>query len=43
VRPGERELRWARTYLSRVAEPPAPALSELVTRGWPFAEQETAQ
>jgi predicted Rossmann fold nucleotide-binding protein DprA/Smf involved in DNA uptake len=27
---GERELRWARAYLSRVAEPPAPALSALI-------------
>ncbi len=30
MRPGERELRRARAYLSRVAEPPAPALSELI-------------
>ncbi|MGH3769991.1 MAG: DNA-processing protein DprA [Pseudonocardiaceae bacterium] len=28
--PGQRELHRARAYLSRVAEPPAPALSELV-------------
>ncbi|MGQ0773276.1 MAG: DNA-processing protein DprA [Pseudonocardiales bacterium] len=28
--PGERELRQARAYLSRVAEPPAPALAELI-------------
>ncbi len=28
--PGDRELRRARAYLSRVAEPPAPALSELI-------------
>jgi DNA processing protein len=28
--PGERELRLARAYLSRVAEPPAPALSALI-------------
>lgn len=28
--PGERELRRARAYLSRVAEPPAPALSALI-------------
>lgn len=28
--PGERELRTARAYLNRVAEPPAPALWELV-------------
>jgi DNA processing protein len=28
--PGERELRRARAYLSRVAEPPAPALSVLI-------------
>ena len=33
--PGERELRRARAYLSRVAEPPAPALSELVTEVGP--------
>ena len=30
MNPGERELRWARAYLSRVAEPPAPALSALI-------------
>jgi DNA processing protein len=28
--PGERELRRARAYLNRVAEPPAPALCELI-------------
>ena len=28
--PGQRELRRARAYLSRVAEPPAPALCELI-------------
>ncbi|MGH4015596.1 MAG: DNA-processing protein DprA [Pseudonocardiaceae bacterium] len=28
--PGERELRRARAYLNRVAEPPAPALTELI-------------
>ena len=28
--PGERELRRSRAYLSRVAEPPAPALAELI-------------
>ncbi|MBV9010793.1 MAG: DNA-protecting protein DprA [Pseudonocardiales bacterium] len=33
--PGERELRRARAYLNRVAEPPAPALSELVTEVGP--------
>jgi DNA processing protein len=31
VTPGQRELRRARAYLNRVAEPPAPALSELIT------------
>jgi len=30
--PGERELRCARAYLSRVAEPPAPALGALITQ-----------
>ena len=29
--PGERELRQARAYLNRVAEPPAPALGALIT------------
>jgi DNA processing protein len=33
--PGERELRRARAYLNRVAEPPAPALSELVSEVGP--------
>jgi DNA processing protein len=33
--PGERELRRARAYLNRVAEPPAPALSELVSEAGP--------
>lgn len=33
--PGERELRRARAYLNRVAEPPAPALSELVNEVGP--------
>ncbi|MGH8921854.1 MAG: DNA-processing protein DprA, partial [Actinomycetes bacterium] len=33
--PGERELRRARAYLSRVAEPPAPALAELITEVGP--------
>jgi DNA processing protein len=33
--PGERELRRARAYLNRVAEPPAPALSELITEVGP--------
>lgn len=33
--PGERELRGARAYLSRVAEPPAPALRALVTEVGP--------
>jgi len=33
--PGQRELRRARAYLSRVAEPPAPALSELITDAGP--------
>jgi DNA processing protein len=28
--PGQRELRHARAYLSRVAEPPAQAISELI-------------
>jgi DNA processing protein len=32
---GERELRRARAYLSRVAEPPAPALSELIIGAGP--------
>jgi len=32
---GERELCRARAYLSRVAEPPAPALSELITEVGP--------
>jgi DNA processing protein len=35
VTPGERELRRARAYLSRVAEPPAAALSELITEVGP--------
>jgi DNA processing protein len=33
--PGERELRLARAYLSRVAEPPAPALGALITEAGP--------
>lgn len=33
--PGERELRRARAYLNRVAEPPALALSELITEVGP--------
>jgi DNA processing protein len=33
--PGERALRRARAYLNRVAEPPAPALSELVSEVGP--------
>ncbi len=33
---GERELRRARAYLSRVAEPPAPALSELIIDAGPM-------
>jgi DNA processing protein len=33
--PGERELRRVRAYLNRVAEPPAPALSELVNEVGP--------
>lgn len=33
--PGQRELRRARAYLSRVAEPPAPALSELISDAGP--------
>ncbi|MGH3901164.1 MAG: DNA-processing protein DprA [Pseudonocardiaceae bacterium] len=33
--PGQRELRRARAYLNRVAEPPAPALSELITEVGP--------
>jgi DNA processing protein len=33
--PGESELRQARAYLNRVAEPPAPALSELVSEVGP--------
>ncbi|MGH3842640.1 MAG: DNA-processing protein DprA [Pseudonocardiaceae bacterium] len=33
--PGDRELRRARAYLSRVAEPPAPALSELIAEVGP--------
>jgi DNA processing protein len=33
--PGEQELRRARAYLSRVAEPPAPALCELITEVGP--------
>ncbi|MGH3832570.1 MAG: DNA-processing protein DprA [Pseudonocardiaceae bacterium] len=33
--PGQRELRRARAYLNRVAEPPAPALSELVNEVGP--------
>ena len=33
--PGQRELRRARAYLSRVAEPPAPALSELISEAGP--------
>lgn len=33
--PGQRELRRARAYLSRVAEPPAPALSELIIDAGP--------
>ncbi|MGQ0715721.1 MAG: DNA-processing protein DprA [Pseudonocardiales bacterium] len=33
--PGERELRRARAYLNRVGEPPAPALSELITEVGP--------
>ena len=33
--PGRRELRRARAYLSRVAEPPAPALSELISDAGP--------
>ncbi|MGB7798864.1 MAG: DNA-processing protein DprA [Pseudonocardiaceae bacterium] len=32
---GEREMRRARAYLSRVAEPPAPALSELIIGAGP--------
>ncbi|MGH3700018.1 MAG: DNA-processing protein DprA [Pseudonocardiaceae bacterium] len=35
--PGERELRRARAYLSRVAEAPAPALSELITEAGPVS------
>jgi DNA processing protein len=35
VTPGQRELQRARAYLNRVAEPPAPALSELVTDAGP--------
>jgi DNA processing protein len=35
VTPGDRELRGARAYLSRVAEPPAPALSELINEVGP--------
>jgi DNA processing protein len=35
MRPGEQELRRARAYLSRVAEPPAPALSELIEQAGP--------
>ncbi len=35
MRPGECELRRARAYLSRVAEPPAPALAELITEVGP--------
>jgi DNA processing protein len=35
VTPGQRELRQARAYLSRVAEPPAPALSELIIDAGP--------
>jgi DNA processing protein len=35
VTPGECELRRARAYLNRVAEPPAPALSELITEVGP--------
>lgn len=33
--PGQRELRLARAYLNRVAEPPAAALSELITEVGP--------
>ena len=33
--PGQRELRRARAYLSRVAEPPAPALCELISDAGP--------
>ncbi|MDQ2788767.1 MAG: DNA-protecting protein DprA [Pseudonocardiales bacterium] len=33
--PGQRELRQARAYLSRVAESPAPALSELISGAGP--------
>ena len=33
--PGQRELRLARAYLNRVAEPPATALSELITEVGP--------
>ena len=33
--PGQRELRRTRAYLSRVAEPPAPALSELISEAGP--------
>ncbi|MDQ3763839.1 MAG: DNA-protecting protein DprA, partial [Actinomycetota bacterium] len=33
--PGQRELRRARAYLNRVAEPPAPALSKLITEVGP--------
>ncbi|MGA9311961.1 MAG: DNA-processing protein DprA [Pseudonocardiaceae bacterium] len=33
--PGQRELRRARAYLSRVAEPPAPALCELINDAGP--------
>jgi DNA processing protein len=37
VTPGERELRQARAYLNRVAEPPAPALAELITEAGPVS------
>ncbi|MGH3963157.1 MAG: DNA-processing protein DprA [Pseudonocardiaceae bacterium] len=35
VTPGQRELHRARAYLNRVAEPPAPALSELISEVGP--------
>lgn len=35
MRPGEQELRRARAYLSRVAEPPAAALTELIGEAGP--------